>query len=101
MFFHRNIEILRDVDGHLADLVLEARRGDGLEIVPSKAGPPSLKAGGIALHSLYDPLREAREWVEHHGDDIESASGIVVLGFGLGYHVAELLRGTEKAVTVF
>ena len=75
--------------------------GDDLEIVPSKGGPPSLKAGGIALHSIYDPVREARDWVEHHREDIGNASEIVVLGFGLGYHVAELLRGTDKAVTVF
>ncbi len=101
MFIDRNIKILRDVDGHLADLVADAGRGDGLEVVPSKAGPPSLKAGGIALHSLYDPRREAREWVEHHREEIGNASGIVVLGFGLGYHVAELLRRTEKSVTVF
>ncbi|MHB1011317.1 MAG: CgeB family protein [Desulfobacteria bacterium] len=101
MFFDRNIKMLRAADGRLAELVADAKRGDGLEIVSSKAGTPSLKAGGIALHSLYDPLQEAREWVKHHGDDIESASGIVVLGFGLGYHVAELLRGTDRAVTVF
>lgn len=101
MYFDRNMVSLGVVDGHLADLVLEARRGDGLEIVPSKSGAPSLKAGGIALHSLYDPVREARDWVEHHREDIGNASGFVVLGFGLGYHVAELLRRTDKAVTVF
>ncbi|MHB1011375.1 MAG: CgeB family protein [Desulfobacteria bacterium] len=101
MFFDRNIKILRDVDGHLAELVADAGRCDGLEVVPSKAGPPSLKAGGIALHSIYDPVREARDWVKYHHDEIGNASEVVVLGFGLGYHVAELLRGTEKAVTVF
>jgi spore maturation protein CgeB len=93
--------MLMDVDGHLAGLVADAGRGDDIEIVASKAGPPSLKAGGIALHSLYDPVREAREWVEHHREEIGNASGIVVLGFGLGYHVAELLRTTDNDVTVF
>ena len=101
MHFDRNMGSLAVVDGHLADLVRNSVRGEDLALVPSKAGPPSLKAGGIALHSLYDPQREAREWVEHHREEIDISSGIVVLGFGLGYHVAELVRATEKAVTVF
>jgi len=101
MVFDRNMRPLSVADMHLADLVANVVRGNDLVLVPSKAGPPSLKAGRVALHSIYDPVREAREWVEYHRNEIGNASGIVVLGFGLGYHVAELLRATDKAVTVF
>ncbi len=92
---------LEAADTRLAERVRNAERGAGLSIVPSKAGPPSLKVGDAALHSLYDPAREARDWAEHHRKDIEGAYSIAVLGFGLGYHVEELLRVTDKPVTVF
>jgi spore maturation protein CgeB len=101
VFLYRNLRELEAADRPLAERVRNAARGADLAVVPSKAGPPSLKIGGSALHSVYDPAREAREWAEHHRVDVESASSIAVLGFGLGYHVEELLRGTEKPVTVF
>ncbi|MBP2673625.1 MAG: hypothetical protein H6Q84_465 [Deltaproteobacteria bacterium] len=101
MFLERNLAELGAVDARLADRVRSAERGAGLAVVPSKAGPPSLKAGGAALHSVYDPVREAREWADRWRADIESASSIAVLGFGLGYHVEELLRATGKPVAVF
>ncbi|MBP2675071.1 MAG: uncharacterized protein H6Q84_1911, partial [Deltaproteobacteria bacterium] len=101
MFFERNMKELEAVDGRLAERVRNAERGAGLSVVPSKTGPPSIKVDGAALHSVYDPVREAREWVEHHGKDTDGAASIAVLGFGLGYHVEELLRGTDKPVTVF
>jgi spore maturation protein CgeB len=101
VFLERNMRGLEAVDGRLAERVRNAERGAGLSVVPSKAGPPSLKAGDAALHSVYDPVREARDWVEHYRNDIESSSSIAVFGFGLGYHVEELLRETDKPVTVF
>ncbi len=101
MHFERNLETLGAVDARLAGRVRGAARGAGLSVVPSKAGPPSLKIGDAALHSVYDPVREAREWVEHHAAEIGSSSSLAVLGFGLGYHVEELLRATGKPVTVF
>ncbi|MBE0569820.1 MAG: glycosyltransferase [Deltaproteobacteria bacterium] len=101
VFLERNLRELAAVDGRLADRVRDAERGPALAVVRSKAGPPSLKVGGAALHSVYDPVREAREWVEHHRGDIEGASSIAVLGFGLGYHVEELLCATDRPVAVF
>lgn len=101
MFLERNLKGLEAVDARLAERVRNAARGADLDIVRSKAGPPSLKIGGAALHSLYDPVREARDWAEHHRAEIEGASSFAVLGFGLGYHVAELLRVTDKPVAVF
>ena len=101
MFFGRNIGTLGTVDGPLAELVASVPPGGDLSVVPSKTGPPSLKASGVALHSLYDPLREARDWVAHYRPEIGNASELAVLGFGLGYHVAELLLATDVPVTVF
>ncbi len=101
MFLDRNLSALSAVDERMADRVRNARRGADLAVVRSKAGPPTLKAGETALHSLYDPAGEARDWVAHHRGDIDGSSSIVVFGFGMGHHVAELLRATDKPVTVF
>ncbi|MBI5575345.1 MAG: glycosyltransferase [Deltaproteobacteria bacterium] len=101
MVFGKNLEYLKAADGRLAELVAGAGRSGDIPLVPSKTGPPSARAGGVALHSLYDPIREAKEWVEHNRGEIDRAAELVVLGFGLGYHVAELSRTTDKPVTVF
>jgi spore maturation protein CgeB len=100
MFLERNLAALGAANPDLAAVLRNARRGGDLAVVPTKAGAPSLRAGDTALHSLYDPLQEAREWAEHYRTEIAEGSELVVLGFGLGHHVAELLRRTEKPVTV-
>jgi spore maturation protein CgeB len=92
MFFEKNIEALRDKNPELTAEVLSAPKGDDFQILTSKTGLPSLKAGGIAIHSLYDPVKEAQEWIKYYREKLSKTSTIVVFGFGLGYHVAELLR---------
>jgi spore maturation protein CgeB len=96
MFFEKNIEALRDKNPELTAEILSAQKGaqksDNLQILTSKTGLPSLKAGGIAIHSLYDPLKEAQEWIKYYREKLSKTSTIVVFGFGLGYHVTELLR---------
>jgi hypothetical protein len=58
-----------------------------IEVFTAKSGAPSLRIDGIALHSPYDPAREAERFVaESIGG--ESPSTIVVLGEGLGYAAA-------------
>ena len=64
-----------------------------LTLVKTKKGSLSLKVQteeGVekTLHSLYDPEQEARRAVE--GFDFDGVGLLVVLGLGLGYHVAEL-----------
>ncbi|AKX93510.1 hypothetical protein MTHERMOG20_20620 [Moorella thermoacetica] len=61
------------------------------QLAPAQNGEPTLIAitGGkeIALHSRYDPRREAVTWAR--GVD-ENADMVVVLGMGLGYHLEAL-----------
>ncbi len=69
-------------------------------LVKAKNGMPSLKVtcernSVKTLHSLYDPEAEARSMVDaftFNGKGI-----LVVLGLGLGYHVAELSRCYPEA----
>ena len=75
-----------------------------LSLVKTKGGCFSLKIAcdegpAKTLHSLYDPEKEARSAVEAFHFD--GTGFLVVLGLGLGYHVAELKRrfpGTEILV---
>jgi len=101
MFFEKNISELNEVAPELAEIIIKNKKGSGLEIVDSKTGIPSMKVDNILLHSLYDPEKEAKEWVAYHEEKINNASSIYVLGFGLGYHILELSRKTEKDIIIF
>lgn len=84
------MEIMKNNDPALASAVMGASIRDDLKLHVSRTGRPSVKAGDVTLHSLYDPEREAAAWVEYHREKVEMGSAVVVLGFGLGYHVARL-----------
>ncbi len=62
-------------------------------VLEARSGRPTLKVNGAdgaskALHSLYDPEAEAKALVDAFRFDGEGL--LVVLGLGLGYHVARL-----------
>jgi hypothetical protein len=55
-----------------------------IETFTARSGALTARVDGIALHSPYDPAREARRFVEANvGPDAPSA--VVILGEGLGY----------------
>jgi spore maturation protein CgeB len=71
--------------------------------VKTKSGAQTIRVTGEdgtvkTLHSLYDPETEARSLVEAFQFDGKGI--LVVLGLGLGYHVAELVRKYPDAVIV-
>ena len=101
MIFNDNIEALRIINSELAEVIDRTRRDDDLHILNTRSGMPSVKAGNVTLHSLYNPLKEAESWVEHYREKIEKASLICVFGFGLGYHIQELCKTTDVDVVVF
>lgn len=49
----------------------------------------------VLLHSAYDPVKEARQWVANHIENIQNKQRIIIYGMGCGYHVAALLKATE------
>ncbi|MBI4847514.1 MAG: glycosyltransferase [Nitrospirae bacterium] len=99
--FEKNLSALREVNPQLAESILKHNNETSLKIVDTKTVMPSLKVDNISLHSLYDPIKEARSWFLHYEKDIQEAESISVLGFGLGYHVVELCKNTGKEITVF
>lgn len=100
MIFENNINALRRKDPELADILSAPAEGSSYEIVTAKNSTPSMKINNIRLHSFYDPAEEAVSWVRHYAEEIDGASRIIVLGFGLGYHITELCRVTDKEIVV-
>ena len=100
MIFNKNIASLRIKSPEIADLISGTSPDPSYQIVNTKSGRPSLKVNDMAIHSLYDPEREAEIWVKHHTPEFENADMVYVLGFGLGYHVLALCKKYEGKIVV-
>jgi hypothetical protein len=100
----QNLSLLRRQDPELAERI-EAAEPAALDWTESKAGPltASLMHNDrpLWLASRYDPVKEAAKLVE--GIEHDKSACVVVLGMGLGYHVAELARdmGPRGVLIVF
>ncbi|QPA30709.1 motility associated factor glycosyltransferase family protein [Thermaerobacillus caldiproteolyticus] len=70
-----------------------------IDIHLSKKGPLTMKLNGHYLYSRYDPLKDAERFIHSQIDG--SASVYCLFGFGLGYHVQELLqKEPDKQIVV-
>jgi hypothetical protein len=70
-----------------------------VDIHPSKKGPLTMKLNEHYLYSRYDPLKDAECLIYSQMD--ESANIYCLFGFGLGYHVQELLqKEPDKQIVV-
>ena len=105
----RNLQALERVDADLAGRLRETSARPGLTWTRSKENDaPSAtvavtdEGGGerrITLASRFRPLTEADRLVD--AADLNANAAIVVLGFGVGHHVAALVeRCRDKAVVI-
>lgn len=100
----RNLALLRRQNPELATRIEEAEPAE-MDWADSKAGPltASIDHDGrpLWLASRYDPGKEAAKLVG--GVEHEKSACVVVLGMGLGYHVAELAQdmGSQGVLIVF
>ncbi len=67
-----------------------------LRITPSRSGHPTLLWDTHSLHSSYDPVKEARRFIEETLVN-KCADSIILLGPGLGYLVDAVRNHTPKA----
>lgn len=94
-FYLKNLSLLRK-QGRL-ELIKKIETLDvpqNIEIVKTRVGLPTLRVKkssgqGILLHSAYDPLKEAKNFIA--GCNLENTSFLIIRGFSLGYHVKEIL----------
>lgn len=110
-FFSRNLVALKAVSPEAAAVVENAYTSE--EVAPEKLEPderlvveasaegsPTARLAGAYLHSRRDPGREARRVIAEGVS--QRATTILILGFGLGYHVdaALSIRSEAKVVVV-
>lgn len=70
---------------------------DGYELAEAGDGAKTLRVQGRYIHSRYQPIAEACKLIESAG--LTPERPVLVIGLGLGYHVAELIeRGFEVIV---
>ncbi|MBN3523868.1 motility associated factor glycosyltransferase family protein [Paenibacillus apiarius] len=78
--------------------LLEASTVDGgiYRNITARDGSPNVEIHKnervVALHSLYDPDREAAGWLKSTEGRLEKSSHVLVVGLGLGYHLQHLLE---------
>jgi spore maturation protein CgeB len=99
-FLAKNLKILRQIDRDLASRIEAARVGLPAELGPAKSGVLTARVRGFALHSGYDPIKEAGLQVRRFLDEETGSGPIVVLGLGLGYHLEELFKAARRCSVI-
>ncbi|MEI6126506.1 MAG: glycosyltransferase [Pseudomonadota bacterium] len=100
--FDRNIAALQQRNPVLAERMLLMSVPDCFEIVYAKNGLPVPKINNITFHSLYDPVKEGRGFVEAHMtlDSVKADAAVVIFGFGFAYHIQAMLEKGIHALIV-
>lgn len=99
--YQNNLNALKKITPSLCRK-LEDQTSDGniYRSIDSEKGVPTIEVSTgktrLLLHSKKDPLGEARRFVRSNINGNEQM--ITVVGFGLGYHIEELLRTTKIPV---
>jgi len=101
----KNLAALRPRNPALADCIAAAAPKPNCEILPARSGHRTARIiapGGRALmlHSAYDPVKEAKNFVD--AKNIGERENYVLMGFGLGYVPEEILMrlGRRRQVIV-
>jgi len=65
----------------------EVSMSSNIEIKLTPSGLHVPVKNNIFLHSAYDPIKEADNFLEKHINSLTTKDNILVLGFGFGYHI--------------
>ncbi|AEM73711.1 protein of unknown function DUF115 [Caldicellulosiruptor acetigenus 6A] len=99
ILFECNLRYLKNTYTEVYNLLMKTIKNEFLEnadiiVEEAKNGDPTLKYyDGNAyyyIHSIYNPWKEAKKFIEANVDN--RIGDYIVFGFGLGYHVIELLK---------
>ena len=66
------------------------------EVKTSRGGLKVPVINDIHLHSMYDPVKEAKTFLEKYDASLESKNNVLVFGLGYAYHIYELCKKLEK-----
>ncbi|MEW5767931.1 MAG: 6-hydroxymethylpterin diphosphokinase MptE-like protein [bacterium] len=94
-FFKPNIALLKKLYPSLVERLVKPK---GIEILESKTGLPTIRYKGVLIHGLEDPRGEAKKAAL--SADLTRTDVVFVHGFGLGYHVEELLKESNPDIKI-
>ena len=96
--FNQNVKLLEKQDTALANRIRTLPEEVSYNVIPAKKGFTALLRAAnnaeIFLHSKYDPFREAQQITA--SANISPTADLICLGFGLGYHIIEVLKLEAK-----
>jgi hypothetical protein len=100
--FSKNFNIIKERFPRVASLLDIADDGS-IESVESNGGGPVpcfLQGEGrkLFIHSRIDPQREAERFIQEI--DFSGRDLVVILGFGFGYHIEELLKKSGRGINI-
>lgn len=98
-FLDKNLAILGKRQPQLAGFLTGISPAPA-DIFPSSKGLPTARTKRsdgtvVHLHSRYDPMQEARRFIQKV--DLEGADYFILLGFGLGYNLDALAEATSSS----
>lgn len=70
------------------------------ELEKSRTGLYTLKYDGKYIHSKYNPIREAEQFIDGNVK-LLNKNKILVYGIGLGYHITEISKKTTGIIYIF
>lgn len=94
-FFKSNVALLKQLYPGLVERLVTP---NGIEILESKTGLPTIRYKGILIHGDDDPIEEAKQVTR--SAELTRTDVVFVYGFGLGYHIEELLRKSDPDLKI-
>ena len=100
IIYEKNLRALKKLSPILSGIVEQNHRGNfTFRVLVSESGVPTLevsnKESSLLLHSRRDPMEEAKRFVNSHTSGTEQV--VAVVGFGLGYHIEELIEANKTS----
>lgn len=91
-----NLRVFKKYYDSLYHGLRNLQKGNQYEIVETKSGLPNLlihdQGTEFFMYSKYNPLHEAEQWVKQSAPEIGDAKHVLLYGFGLGYHLEQLIK---------
>lgn len=101
--FQKNLESIRKNNPDLAEILGKYNVRPGkYQLLQSSSGKLTLKANNQFIHSGHDPQIEAEKMIKSY-KQLGESDLVILIGFGLGYLLAEIIKntGTGCEIMVF
>jgi hypothetical protein len=97
-YLEKNLACLGERNRDLVQAIRLAAPHSAIQFADTPQGVPAATLDGLQLSSRHRPLEEAQRQVDDI--DLVEHAAVVVLGFGLGYHVRRLVERSAKATLI-